>query len=70
LSENVTRFFLNEHSIPDRIEDRSFIDKKGIFRKRIEFEIKDKISIFLKEGISQPQYINGFPFLIDDLIDI
>jgi hypothetical protein len=70
LSNGAARFFLNDHSIPGRIEDRSFIDGDGNFRKRVEFEARDnKVSILLKEGVSQPQHISGSPFLVDDLID-
>src|SRR2546429_163082 len=33
-SASAARFFVSDHSIPGRIEDRSFIDPKGTFRKR------------------------------------
>jgi hypothetical protein len=69
LSKGAARFFLGDHSIPGRIEDRSFIDSEGTFRKKVEFEVRDRISIFLKEGSSQPEHISGSPFWIGDLID-
>lgn len=69
LSKGTARFFLDGHPIPGRIEDRSFIDKQGNFRKRVEFEVRDKMAILLKEGDSQSQHISGSPFSIDDLID-
>ena len=69
LSKGAARFFLGDCPIPGRLEDRSFIDCDGDFRKRVEFEVKDDIVIFLKEGNAQARHVSGSPYTVKRLVE-
>ncbi|KKY29202.1 putative patatin-like phospholipase [Phaeomoniella chlamydospora] len=68
LSKTCAVFSIDGHVVPGRVEDRSFTDGTGNFRKKIEFEGKERLSIHLKEGSFQPQHISGSPYVIEEMI--
>ncbi|KIV94149.1 hypothetical protein PV10_05287 [Exophiala mesophila] len=70
LSKRAARFIVNGHGLPGSVGDRSFIDHQGTFRKRVEFETKDTLSVLLQEGLADPQHISGSPYAVHDLMDM
>ncbi len=71
LSKSSARFLLDERALSGAVEDRSFIDRGGNFRKRVEFSLSDrqrKISTSLKEGSHPPNNVSGSPFSVDSLV--
>ncbi|OQU97158.1 hypothetical protein CLAIMM_03134 [Cladophialophora immunda] len=70
LSRRAARFIVNGHWTPGSVGDRSFIDHHGTFRKRVEFETKDTLSVLLQEGPADPQHISGSPYAVPDLMDV
>ena len=70
LTKRAARFIVNGHGLPGSVGDRSFIDHQGTFRKRVEFETKDTLSVLLQEGLADPQHISGSPYAVHDLMDM
>lgn len=70
LSKRAARFIVNGHGLPGSVGDRSFIDHQGTFRKRVEFETKDTLSVLLQEGPADPQHVSGSPYAVHDLLDM
>jgi hypothetical protein len=70
LSEGEARFYVDDNLVPGRIGDCSFLDKKGDFRKSVEFErVTGKLSIRLELIGIQSQDISGSPFSIEKRIE-
>ena len=70
LSSCAARFQVQEQTISEPIDHRSFIGTEGEFRKRIEFQVngrQDKISIRVAEGGATSYNISGSPFTIHSL---
>lgn len=71
LSKCSARFLFKDSMLPGVIEDRSFVDRDGNFRKRVEFSVSDrqrKMSLSLKEGSCPPKNVSGSPFSVDSLV--
>lgn len=68
LSDCSAIFYVDEHPIPGRFGDTSFLDRDGNFRKRVELGVLEKFSISLKQGRSDPCNISGSPYSMQRLI--
>jgi hypothetical protein len=69
LSLSAARFYMNGEVISGKIDDRSFVDTDGNFRKRVEFEsINGKLSITMGTSEWEPLHISGSPFSIEKRI--
>jgi hypothetical protein len=69
LSSGGARFYMNGEVISGKIDDRSFVDVNGNFRKRVEFEsINGKLFITMETSEWEPLHISGSPFSIEKRI--
>jgi hypothetical protein len=69
LAVGAARFYMNGDVVCGKIDDRSFVDIDGNFRKRIEFKsINGKLSITMETNEWEPLHVSGSPFSIEKRI--
>lgn len=68
LLSNSAEFLLDSNPIPGSLQDTSYFDKNGNFRKRIEFHTPGKFTISLKQGSWNPCDISASPFSVNNLV--
>ena len=69
LSLGAARFYMNGEVVSGKIDDHSFVDVDGNFRKRVEFEsINGKLSITMETSEWEPLHVSGSPFSIEKRI--
>lgn len=61
-------FYLDDDPIPGKVGDGSFLGADGNFRKQVELNVRDRVTISLRQGNSEPYNISGSPFTIERLI--
>ena len=67
LSDASAIFYLDDHPIPGKTGDSSFLGADGNFRKFVELNVTGRFTISLKQG-SEKYNISGSPHSIDKLI--
>jgi hypothetical protein len=71
LNNSSAIFIIQGHPLKDPLDDGSYADREGNFRKAVSFEVFDKHNAFaiqLKEGSSEPCSISGSPFSVESLV--
>lgn len=63
-------FYLDDDRISGTMGDGSYLGADGNFRKRIELNIRDRFTLSLKQGNSEPCNISGSPYSIERLISV